>query len=128
MPKSGFDFPKRPLFPLDPIDSNGSNIFSYKSLLNGFPQSNDETLTGRRIFLYASRVLRVIQLNWKIFTSALVVTLLAIIWYYPVLFLLIAFVVYSLLLIVTGKFNNLLLFKFFRTPFYLHTYNKINAL
>lgn len=101
MPKSGFDFPKRPLFPLDPNSNSGART-------NGTTVYNDSTnsatSTGKRVFLYASRGVRVIQVNWKIFTSALAVTLLAVIWYYPVFFLFLLFVVYSLLLVVAGKF------------------------
>ncbi|XP_037824620.1 sorting nexin-25 isoform X1 [Lucilia sericata] len=99
MPKSDFDFPKRPLFPLDPSSSNGtSNTLYHHNTSSG----STTTSTGKRMFLYASRGLRVIQLNWKIFTSALAVTLLAIIWYYPVFFLFLLFVIYSLLLVVAA--------------------------
>ncbi|KNC28406.1 hypothetical protein FF38_02115 [Lucilia cuprina] len=100
MPKSDFDFPKRPLFPLDPSSSsNGtSNTLYHHNTSSG----STSTSTGKRMFLYASRGLRVIQLNWKIFTSALAVTLLAIIWYYPVFFLFLLFVIYSLLLVVAA--------------------------
>lgn len=106
MPKSGFDFPKRPLFPLDPNSSSGARTNGttvYNGSTNSTTFGSGTTSTGKRVFLYASRGVRVIQVNWKIFTSALAVTLLAIIWYYPVFFLFLLFVVYSLLLVVAGK-------------------------
>lgn len=110
MPKSGFDFPKRPLFPLDSSGtatrSNGASSTLYNRTLTGSSLKNGTTSSSKRMFVYASRGIRVIQLNWKIFTSALAVTLLAIIWYYPVFFLFLLFVIYSLLLVVAGKSKN----------------------
>lgn len=48
-------------------------------------------------------LLRALQLNWKIIISGITLTLLAVIWYYPTFFLLFAFVIYSLVLVIAGK-------------------------
>ncbi|KAH8419710.1 hypothetical protein KR009_001371 [Drosophila setifemur] len=45
------------------------------------------------------RLLRALQLNWRIIVSGITLTLLAVIWYYPTFFLFFAFVVYSLVLV-----------------------------
>ncbi|XP_013099681.2 sorting nexin-25 [Stomoxys calcitrans] len=90
------NFPhQRPLFPLDhtPHENGGSS--SHGSSKNSSTSSSSKLRTW-------SALLRVIQLNWKIFLSALAVTLLAIIWYYPIFFLFILFVLYSLLLVVAA--------------------------
>ncbi|XP_073833458.1 sorting nexin snazarus [Musca autumnalis] len=82
----------RPLFLLDPQsehDKQKSNAATTSSSSKG------------KLLLWSS-ILRIIQLNWKIFLSSLAVTLLAIIWYYPIFFLFILFVLYSLLLVVAA--------------------------
>lgn len=53
--------------------------------------------------LFFFRLLRALQLNWKIIISGITLTLLAVIWYYPTFFLLFAFVIYSLVLVIAGK-------------------------
>ncbi|KAH8284432.1 hypothetical protein KR018_010709, partial [Drosophila ironensis] len=45
------------------------------------------------------RLLRALQLNWRIIVSGITLTLLAVLWYYPAFFLFFAFVVYSLVLV-----------------------------
>ncbi|XP_017085335.1 sorting nexin-25 [Drosophila eugracilis] len=55
--------------------------------------------TTQRLTLLATRLLRVLQLNWRIIVSGITLTLLAVIWYYPTFFLFFAFVVYSLVLV-----------------------------
>ncbi|XP_001354527.3 sorting nexin-25 [Drosophila pseudoobscura] len=53
----------------------------------------------QRLTLVATRLLRALQLNWRIIVSGITLTLLAVIWYYPTFFLFFAFVVYSLVLV-----------------------------
>ncbi|XP_017116310.1 sorting nexin-25 [Drosophila elegans] len=55
--------------------------------------------TTQRLTLLATRLLRALQLNWRIIVSGITLTLLAVIWYYPTFFLFFAFVVYSLVLV-----------------------------
>ncbi|KAH8363775.1 hypothetical protein KR200_003648 [Drosophila serrata] len=53
----------------------------------------------QRLTIVVTRVLRALQLNWRIIVSGITMTLLAVIWYYPTFFLFFAFVVYSLVLV-----------------------------
>ncbi|KAH8241761.1 hypothetical protein KR038_003203, partial [Drosophila bunnanda] len=53
----------------------------------------------QRLTILVTRVLRALQLNWRIIVSGITMTLLAVIWYYPTFFLFFAFVVYSLVLV-----------------------------
>ncbi|XP_016997620.2 sorting nexin-25 [Drosophila takahashii] len=65
-----------------------------------FPIEPEPSVTAtQRLTLLATRLLRALQLNWRIIVSGITVTLLAVIWYYPTFFLFFAFVVYSLVLV-----------------------------
>ncbi|XP_068158890.1 sorting nexin-25 [Drosophila tropicalis] len=57
------------------------------------------TSPTQRLTLIATRLLRALQLNWRIIISGITLTLLAVIWYYPTFFLFFAFVLYSLVLV-----------------------------
>ncbi|KAH8396181.1 hypothetical protein KR222_004657, partial [Zaprionus bogoriensis] len=54
------------------------------------------------IIIIIFRLLRALQLNWKIIISGITLTLLATIWYYPTFFLFFAFVIYSLVLVIAA--------------------------
>ncbi|EDV91961.1 sorting nexin-25 [Drosophila grimshawi] len=69
---------RRPLFPIEP---------------------EPPTTPTQRLTQLATRLLRALQLNWKIIISGITLTLLAVIWYYPTFFLFFAFVIYSLVLV-----------------------------
>ncbi|EDX17365.1 sorting nexin-25 [Drosophila simulans] len=65
-----------------------------------FPIEPEPSVTAtQRLTLLATRLLRALQLNWRIIISGITLTLLAVIWYYPTFFLFFAFVVYSLVLV-----------------------------
>ncbi|XP_017051936.1 sorting nexin-25 [Drosophila ficusphila] len=65
-----------------------------------FPIEPEPSVTPtQRLTLLATRLLRALQLNWRIIVSGITLTLLAVIWYYPTFFLFFAFVVYSLVLV-----------------------------
>lgn len=65
-----------------------------------FPIEPEPSVTAtQRLTLLATRLLRALQLNWRIIVSGITLTLLAVIWYYPTFFLFFAFVVYSLVLV-----------------------------
>ncbi|XP_017091493.2 sorting nexin-25 [Drosophila bipectinata] len=68
-----------------------------------FPIEPEPPMTPtQRLTLLATRLLRALQLNWRIIISGITLTLLAVIWYYPTFFLFFAFVVYSLVLVVAA--------------------------
>ncbi|XP_037932092.1 uncharacterized protein LOC119666886 [Teleopsis dalmanni] len=66
---------RRPLFPIEPID--------------------DAATSATTKLRY---VLRILQVNWKIYATAFALALLAVLWYYPAFFFVFLFVGYSLLL------------------------------
>ncbi|XP_036347274.1 sorting nexin-25-like isoform X2 [Rhagoletis pomonella] len=91
----------RPLFPIDPLPapSATTTLLTAPSSWHIITSGN---LTTRSAFLLATRAIRLLQLNWKVITSAALLTLLAIAWYYPAFFFFFIFVVYSLFLLLAA--------------------------
>ncbi|XP_030569463.1 sorting nexin-25 [Drosophila novamexicana] len=85
---------RRPLFPIEP---------------------EPPTTPTQRLTLLATRSLRALQLNWKIIISGIASTLLAVIWYYPTLFLFFAFVIYSLVLVFAAVAGTVYIYYIFTT-------------
>lgn len=96
----------RPLFPIDPLPTSSTTAtLTSSSTLSTWHLLSTGKLTTRNAFLLATRALRLLQLNWKIITSAAVLTLLAIIWYYPAFFFFFIFFIYSTFLVIAGECN-----------------------
>ncbi|XP_011200424.2 sorting nexin-25 [Bactrocera dorsalis] len=93
----------RPLFPIDPLPTSAATAsLTTSSPLSTWHILSTGKLTTRNAFLLATRALRLLQLNWKIITSAAVLTLLAIIWYYPAFFFFFIFFIYSSFLVIAA--------------------------
>ncbi|XP_069965962.1 sorting nexin-25 isoform X1 [Bactrocera oleae] len=93
----------RPLFPIDPLPTSATTTsLTSSSPLSTWHILSTGKLTTRNAFLLATRALRLLQLNWKVITSAAVLTLLAIIWYYPAFFFFFIFFIYSSFLVIAA--------------------------
>ncbi|XP_053948481.1 sorting nexin-25 isoform X2 [Anastrepha ludens] len=103
----------RPLFPIDSLPASAATASSSASSWHLITSGK---LTSHSAFLLATRAMRLLQLNWKVITSAALLTLLAIVWYYPAFFFFFIFVVYSLFLVLTAVAGTVYVHYIFTCP------------